>query len=113
MFPTEICLKSGSLRIPVFTLPDNEMEFGVSDDIVIIRDENDVIIDHLVTKERYLLKGMAVEMWDTLLRCGNQEMLFAQLHQEYDVDQVTLQYDVTEFIENLFSRGILREKSEL
>jgi hypothetical protein len=56
---------------------------------------------------------MAVEMWDTLLRCGNQEMLFAQLHQEYDVDQVTLQYDVTEFIENLFSRGILREKSEL
>jgi hypothetical protein len=46
-------------------------------------------------------------MWNILMECGTKEALVTKLLHEYDIDQVTLERDISDVIENLLSRGIL------
>ena len=108
IFPHEICLKSGPVRIPVSVLQDINREFCVADDIVTIHGDNCVMIDNLVTKDRYKLKGIAAEMWNALMEYGTQEALLTKFFNEYDIDQITLKGDISDLIQNLLSRGILK-----
>jgi len=110
IFPHEMCLKNGPVRIPVSVHPDIRTEFCVAGDIVTIYDEDTVTIDNLVTHDRYLLKGIAAEMWNALREYGTQEALHAKFLNEYDIDPITLERDISDFIKNLFSRGILKDE---
>ena len=107
LFPHEICLKNGPPRIPVTVRPDIRTEFRVSADVMTLQDDDAVTIDNLVTHDRYMVQGIAAEMWNILIECGTKEALLPKLLNEYDIDQVTLERDISDFIENLLSRGIL------
>jgi len=108
IFPHEMCLKNGPVRIPIRVQQDIRMEFCVAEDVVTIHDDDSVTIDNLVTRDRYVLKGIAAEMWNALMECGNQEALLTKFVNEYDIDQITLKGDISDFIRNLLSRGILK-----
>lgn len=107
IFPHEICLKNGPARIPVTVQPDTRTEFRVSADVIAVQDDDAVTIDNLVTHDRYMVQGIAAEMWNILIECENKEALIAQFLNMYDIDHVTLERDISDFIENLLSRGIL------
>ena len=110
IFPHEMCLKNGPVRIPVSVREDIRMEFRVAEDVVTIAGDDSVIIENLVTRDRYSLKGIAAEMWNALMEQGTQEALVTKFLNEYDIDQITLKGDIAEFIQNLLSRGILKNE---
>lgn len=108
LFPHEICLKNGPARIPVSIRPDIRTEFRVSEDVMTVQDGDSVTIDNIVTHDRYIVQGIAAEMWNILIDCGTKESLAEKLLNEYDIDQITLERDISDFIENLLSREILK-----
>ena len=110
IFPHEMCLKNGPVRIPVSVQPDIGTEFCVAGDVVTIHGDDSVTIDNLVTHDRYLLKGIAAEMWNALMECGTQEALFTKFLNEYDIDHITLERDISDFTRNLISKGILKDE---
>lgn len=112
IFPQEICLKNGPVRIPVSIREDIRAEFYVAEDIVTIFENTCVTIDNLVTHDRHMVKGIAAEMWNALLEYGTQEALLTKFLDLYDIDPVTLKKDVSEFIQDLLSRGILKTNRE-
>jgi hypothetical protein len=108
IFPHEMCLKNGPVRIPVTVQQDIRMEFCVAKDIVTIQSEDSLMIDNLVTHDRFIVKGIAAEMWNALIEYGTQEALLTKFFNEYDIDQKTLRGDISGFIKNLLSQGILK-----
>jgi len=112
IFPHEMCLKNGPVRIPVIVQKDITMEFYVADDVVTIHRDDCVMIDNLVTHDRFLVKGIAAEMWNDLMEYGTQEAILTKFLNEYDIDQISLKRDISNFIQNLLSRGILKTNRE-
>ena len=110
IFPHEVCLKNGPVRIPIRVKPDIRAEFCVAENFVTIHSDDSVTIDNLVTHDRYVLKGIAAEMWNALMEYGNQEALLTKFVNEYDIDQITLKGDISDFTRNLLSRGILKDE---
>ena len=108
IFPHEICLKNGPVRIPVSVLQDVRTEFRVSEDVVSVQDEDSGTIDNLVTHDRYFVKGIAAEMWNALMDFGTMEAIRTKFLHEYDIDQATLEADISDFIRDLLFRGILK-----
>jgi hypothetical protein len=108
VFPQEVCLKNGPVRIPVTILRDVRREFQVSGDIVTIDDDTGVTIENLLTNNRYRTQGTAAEMWKALLECGTQEALLEHFYTEYDIDRPTLRKDIHDFVQDLHSQGILK-----
>jgi len=112
LFPQEICLKSGPVRIPVSVRQNIRTEFTIAKDVISIHEDTCVTIENLVTHYRYQVKGIAAEMWNALMECGTQEALLEKFYNEYDIDRVTLKRDVTDFIQDLLSQGILKPYTE-
>lgn len=108
IFPQEVCLKNGPARIPVHVLPDTRTEFRVSEDIVAVSDDDSVTIDNTATHNRFMMRGIAAEMWNVLMDRGTREALFFSFSREYDIDETTLRHDIADFIGDLVSRGILK-----
>jgi hypothetical protein len=108
IFPQEICLKNSPVRIPVSFRPDIRTEFCITEDVVTFQEDTCVTIENLVTLKRYQVKGIAAEMWHTLMEYGTQEALLEKFYHEYDIDLVTLKGDVIDFIQDLLSQGILK-----
>lgn len=108
ILPHEICLKNGPVRIPVSVQHDTRTAFRVAEDIVTVMDDNSVTIDNIITCERFVLKGIATEMWNALIECEDKEVLHAKFLNEYDTDPITLKRDISEFTGNLISQGILK-----
>jgi len=110
IFPHEVCLKNGPVRIPVSVKQDTMMEFCVAGDVVTIHSDNSVMIENLVTHDRFIAKGIAAEMWNALMEYGTQEALLSKFLHEYAIDRITLKKDISDFIKNLISREILKTK---
>jgi hypothetical protein len=75
--------------------------------VVIMQEQGCVMIDDLVTHDRYRLNGTAADMWNTLMECGTREAVFTKFSHEYDIDPVTLKNDISGIIDDLVSRNIL------
>lgn len=108
ILPREVCLKAGALRVPVTIRPDVCREYRIADTLVVIQDEHCVMIDDIMTKERYSMKGVAAEMWNAFSEYGTRDAVLKQCLEEFEVDQRTLDHDLSDLVSNLLSRGILK-----
>jgi hypothetical protein len=108
IFPREVCLKNGPVRIPVRVRENIRTEFTIAKDVISIHEDTCVTIENLITHYRYQVKEIAAEMWNALMESGTQDALLEKFYTEYDIDRITLRKDVDDFIQDLLSQGILK-----
>ena len=110
IFPHEVCMKNGPVRIPVRVLPERNTEVSVSENIVTFQDTGSVTIDNTATHDQFRVQGIAAEMWVALMELGTEDALLKKFLHEYDIDEVTLEEDISDFIQDLRSRNILKDE---
>lgn len=113
ILPPELCLQNrpkpnasqGGLQIQI--QPPGKGPLKPGKQVIYGLFEGQVVLGDLHTGESFGLPGVAGDIWQAIVRHGNQEHVVAELLAVYHVDQARLQGDVAGFIDELLERGLL------
>ena len=69
--------------------------------------QNESVLLNLASECYHGLDDMGTSMWEALIQSENIQAAYESLLSEYEVDEITLQKDLGEFIETLVGRGLV------
>jgi hypothetical protein len=109
ILPPEMCLKNRYTSIPVHVQPVSSGQLRTTKNTLFTVRDTGVMIGNLDSTESYALEGVAAEIWNAVVEYGDHERVIRMLSEKYNVDESTLRSDVTSFIDNLISLGVLEK----
>jgi hypothetical protein len=112
--PPELCLKNrkapGTETDHVQVQLEGPGPLQVASRVLIGNFAGQIVVGNIETRMTFGLKGVAADMWRTLVDQGNLEDAVSALSEDYHVNELTLKTDLQAFMESLLKQGLLENK---
>jgi hypothetical protein len=72
--------------------------------------EGALVVGDLQAEESFVLDDVGADMWQALVKHGNLAEAANDLLKDYRVDEATLRADLCNFVDDLLSRGLLKNE---
>jgi hypothetical protein len=110
--PPKLCLKNrqtaGAEPVRVQAQPKSRGPLKPSDHVLFSELEGELLVGDLKAKESFVLDEVGADMWRALVKHGNLAEAANALLKDYRVDEATLRADLCTFVDDLLSRGLLK-----
>ncbi len=114
LLPPELCLKhrpESSSPLPISVQQTGPGPVCARSDVLFGSAGEAVAVTHLESGRRFLLQGVAADMWTQLVELGDIEPAAAALMQRYDVAEHVILADLSEFAAELESLGLMHRSA--
>lgn len=86
------------------------MQYQPNPDVLFAILGGEAVLLHTQTEVYYSLDETSTRMWQLLVENGRPEAVFHLLLEEYEIDEITLQTDLQNFINDCLAENLLIEQ---